>query len=101
MPHPALVAALAAVATLLLMPLARGYAEHRGLIDRPDPRRLHAGAIARGGGVMVQDFSFADPDTKVFDVEEVSIIYEQIHMVFCAFNNGVAFWSYGIFVYLI
>jgi len=46
-------ATLAAVLTLVLVPIARRYAHSRGLIDHPGPRRSHDRPVARGGGIAV------------------------------------------------
>ncbi len=43
----------AALLTLAATPLLARYARARGLIDRPDPRRLHAGEVVRGAGAAM------------------------------------------------
>lgn len=44
---------LAAVLTLVLTPLTVSYAHRTGMLDEPDPRRLHSGTVARGGGIIM------------------------------------------------
>ncbi|NKI35527.1 glycosyl transferase [Wenzhouxiangella sp. XN79A] len=46
-------AVIAAVLTLLLLPIVHRYVSRRGLIDRPGPRRSHDRPVARGGGVAL------------------------------------------------
>jgi UDP-GlcNAc:undecaprenyl-phosphate GlcNAc-1-phosphate transferase len=52
---PALIAgfALACLVTLAVTPLVRAFAGRRGMVDRPDARRVNKRAIARGGGVAI------------------------------------------------
>lgn len=42
---------IAAIATVVLTPVARRYAMWRGLIDQPGPRRSHDRPVARGAGI--------------------------------------------------
>ncbi len=52
---PALVAGfiLAGLVTLLTTPLVRAYARRRGVVDRPEARRVNKRAVARGGGIAI------------------------------------------------
>jgi UDP-GlcNAc:undecaprenyl-phosphate/decaprenyl-phosphate GlcNAc-1-phosphate transferase len=43
----------AGAVTLGLTPLVRGYARRRGMVDRPEARRVNTRAVARGGGVAI------------------------------------------------
>lgn len=55
MPQPVFVLAFlwAAVAGFLLTPLVRRVAVAWGVLDQPDPRKIHSGAVPRWGGVAV------------------------------------------------
>ena len=44
---------LAALISLATTPVVRGYVRRRGIVDRPDPRRVHRRPLPRGGGVAV------------------------------------------------
>ena len=48
-----LVFACALVIALVLTPLAAAWGRRRGLVDEPGPRRWHAGAIPRTGGIVL------------------------------------------------
>lgn len=43
----------ACLATLATTPLVRAYAGRRGMVDRPEARRVNTRAVARGGGVAI------------------------------------------------
>ncbi len=43
----------ACLATLVMTPLVRAYARRRGMVDRPEARRVNTRAVARGGGVAI------------------------------------------------
>ncbi|MEM7705690.1 MAG: hypothetical protein AAF358_09075 [Pseudomonadota bacterium] len=45
--------AAAALLTLAATPLLARYARRQGLIDKPDPRRLHVGEVVRGAGAAM------------------------------------------------
>ena len=44
---------LACVVTLAITPLVRAYARGRGMVDRPEARRVNTRAVARGGGIAI------------------------------------------------
>ena len=52
---PALIAGfvLACLVTLATTPLVRAYARRRGVVDRPEARRVNTRAVARGGGIAI------------------------------------------------
>ena len=52
---PALIAGfvLACLATMAVTPLVRAYARRRGVVDRPEARRVNTRAVARGGGIAI------------------------------------------------
>ncbi|HZL33314.1 MAG TPA: hypothetical protein VFC81_04950, partial [Verrucomicrobiae bacterium] len=52
---PALVAGfvLAFIVSLGLTPLVRKFARRRGMVDRPEARRVNTRTVARGGGVAI------------------------------------------------
>ena len=52
---PALIAGfvLACLVTLAMTPLVRAYARRRGMVDRPEARRVNTRAVARGGGIAI------------------------------------------------
>ena len=66
----ALTFAAALVTGLVVTPLVRGFAQHRGLLDQPGERKVHAVAIPRLGGVAmaiaiaaaIGGATLADPD---------------------------------------
>lgn len=43
----------ACLVTLATTPLVRAYARRRGMVDRPEARRVNKRAVARGGGVAI------------------------------------------------
>jgi UDP-GlcNAc:undecaprenyl-phosphate GlcNAc-1-phosphate transferase len=45
--------ALAFLVTLTTTPLARTYARRRGVVDKPEARRVNKRAVARGGGIAI------------------------------------------------
>jgi UDP-GlcNAc:undecaprenyl-phosphate/decaprenyl-phosphate GlcNAc-1-phosphate transferase len=52
---PALIAGfvMACLATMAVTPLVRAYARRRGVVDRPEARRVNTRAVARGGGIAI------------------------------------------------
>jgi UDP-GlcNAc:undecaprenyl-phosphate GlcNAc-1-phosphate transferase len=44
---------VAGLLSLWLTPIIREYVRRRGIVDRPDPRRVHRRPLPRGGGVAV------------------------------------------------
>ena len=66
----ALTFAAALVTGLIVTPVVRGFAQHRGLLDQPGERKVHAVAIPRLGGVAmaiaiaaaIGGATLADPD---------------------------------------
>ena len=52
---PALVVGfvMACLVTLAITPLVRIYARRRGMVDRPEARRVNKRAVARGGGIAI------------------------------------------------
>lgn len=44
---------LACLVTLACTPLVRTYARRRGMVDRPEARRVNTRAVARGGGIAI------------------------------------------------
>ena len=44
---------LACLVTLVTTPLVRTYARRRGVVDKPEARRVNKRAIARGGGIAI------------------------------------------------
>lgn len=52
---PALIAGfiLACLVTLLTTPLVRAFARRRGVVDKPEARRVNKRAVARGGGMAI------------------------------------------------
>jgi UDP-GlcNAc:undecaprenyl-phosphate/decaprenyl-phosphate GlcNAc-1-phosphate transferase len=45
--------ALAFLVTLATTPLVRNYARRRGVVDKPEARRVNKRAVARGGGIAI------------------------------------------------